>query len=87
MVRITIVLSPGARRSEVVGPHGEGWKVRVAAAPERGRANAALLALLAESLGVPRERVRIVAGHDSRTKVVEIDGLARAKIERRLGGP
>jgi uncharacterized protein (TIGR00251 family) len=85
MVRITIVVSPGARHSEVVGPHGEGWKVRVAAAPERGRANAALVALLGETLGVPRERVRVVAGLGSRTKVVEIDGLARAEIERRLG--
>jgi uncharacterized protein (TIGR00251 family) len=84
MARITIVVSPGARRSEVVGPHGEGWKVRVAAAPERGRANAALVALLGETLGVPRERVRVVAGLGSRTKVVEIDGLARAEIERRL---
>ena len=85
MAQITIVVSPGARHSEVVGPYGEGWKVRVAATPERGRAHATLVALLGETLGVPRERVRIVAGLGSRTKVVEIDGLARAEIERRLG--
>ena len=53
-VRITVRVSPGARRTEVVGRHGDGWRVRVAAPPERGRANEALLEHLAELLGVPR---------------------------------
>ena len=56
----------------------------MAAAPERGRANEALVELLAETLGLPRERVHVIAGHGSRAKVVEIDGLERAEVERRL---
>jgi uncharacterized protein YggU (UPF0235/DUF167 family) len=59
--------------------------VRLAAPPERGRANDALVALLAEALGVPKAEVRIVGGRTSRRKLVEVDHLAVAEIERRLG--
>jgi uncharacterized protein (TIGR00251 family) len=82
--RIAVVVSPGARRSELVGRQGDAWKVRVAAAPERGRANAAVCTLLAERLGVPAATVRVVAGASSRRKVVEVDGLDAADLERRL---
>jgi uncharacterized protein (TIGR00251 family) len=82
--RIAVVVSPGARRSELVGRQGDAWKARVAAPPERGRANEALCSLLAESLGVPRANVSVVAGASSRRKVVEVAGLETAEIERRL---
>jgi uncharacterized protein len=82
--RFTITLAPGAARTQIVGRHGEGWKARVAARPERGRANAALVQLLAEALGVPRGHVSVVAGHTARRKVVEVEGLAQAETERRL---
>jgi uncharacterized protein YggU (UPF0235/DUF167 family) len=84
MSRVRIQLSPGARRREVTGRHGDGWKARVAARPERGRANAALEELLAETLGVPRADVRVVAGHAARSKVVEVDGLGAEELDRRL---
>ena len=85
MGRITVVVSPGAARSEIVGRHGDAWKVRVAAPPERGRANAAFCALLAEALGVPPASVRVVAGASARRKVVEIEGIDAAEADRRLG--
>jgi uncharacterized protein len=75
-VRITLRVSPGAKRAAVVGPYLDGWKVRVVAAPEDGRANDAVVRLLADVLSLPADRVTIVVGHSSRTKVVEIDGLA-----------
>lgn len=84
MSRVRIHLSPGARRSEVTGRHGDGWKVRVAAQPERGRANTALEELLVATLGVPRAGVRVVAGHASRSKVVEVEGLEPQELDRRL---
>jgi len=84
MGRVRIRLSPGARRNELPGRHGAGWKARVTAPPERGRANAAVEELLAEALGVARTSVRIVAGHTSRDKVVEVEGLDAAEIEARL---
>lgn len=85
-VRVNLRVSPGKSRSEVVGRHGDGWKVRVAAAPERGRANAAIVRLLAERLGVPRDAVSVVSGLGSRDKVVEIAGLDAATVARRLSG-
>jgi uncharacterized protein (TIGR00251 family) len=85
MGRVSVTVSPGAARSELVGRHGEGWRARIAAPPERGRANEALCLLLANVLGVPRDSVQVVGGRTARSKVVEIDGLDSSEIERRLG--
>ena len=82
--RLRLRVSPGATRAGVVGRHGEAWKVRVAAAPEGGRANAAVIRLLADTLSVPREAVTLVSGHAGRDKIVELAGLGPAQIERRL---
>jgi uncharacterized protein (TIGR00251 family) len=84
MARIVVTVSPGASRTELVGRHGEGWKARVAAAPERGRANEGLLDLLAEKLGLPRSRLEVVSGRTARRKVVEVAGLDLDEIARRL---
>jgi uncharacterized protein YggU (UPF0235/DUF167 family) len=84
MARINITVSPGASRSELVGRHGDGWRARVSAAPERGRANEALCKLLAAALSISPSSVRVAAGRGARAKVVEIDGLELAEIERRL---
>jgi len=56
----------------------------VLAAPEKGRANRAVVALLAERLDLPRRDVEIVAGHAGRDKVVSLAGIGRAELERRL---
>ena len=77
-------VSPGARRSGIVGRHGDAWKVRVTAAPENGRANDAVVRLLADALSVPRESVTLVSGHTGRDKIVLLDGVGPAQIERRL---
>ena len=82
--RLALRVSPGARTSAVVGRHGEGWKVRVAAPPERGRANEAVVALLAATLGVPASTISVVSGHGSRDKLVELTGIAPDETERRL---
>jgi uncharacterized protein YggU (UPF0235/DUF167 family) len=82
--RLRVRVSAGARRSAVVGRYGDGWKLRVHAAPERGRANAEVVDLLAGVLGLAPQAVRIVAGHAARDKVVELDRLSPAEAERRL---
>lgn len=84
LTRLTLRVAPGARRTELVGRHGAGWKVRVAAPPEDGRANAAVCTLLAEMLALPRRSVTIVSGHASRDKVVDVAGLGPDETERRL---
>lgn len=75
---------PGARQAGIVGRHGEGWKVRIQARPERGAANHALVSLLAGALGVRTSAVRLVAGHGARDKIVELTGLDPEEVERRL---
>jgi uncharacterized protein (TIGR00251 family) len=82
--RITITVSPGAARTELVGRHGDGWRVRVAAPPEGGRANQALVQLLTDVLALSRDRVRIVSGHASRRKLVEVTDLEAEEVGRRL---
>jgi uncharacterized protein (TIGR00251 family) len=82
--RLKVRVSPGARRPGIAGRHGDGWKVRVAEPPEDGRANEAVLTLLAETLDVPRARVTLVSGHSSREKIVVLEGLEQAQTERLL---
>ena len=82
--RLRLRVSPGADRAGVVGRHGEAWKIRVAAAPEGGRANEAVIRLLADTLSVPRDAVTLVSGHGGRDKIVELAGLGPSQIERRL---
>jgi uncharacterized protein len=82
--RLRLRVSPGAGRAAVVGRHGDAWKIRVTEAPERGRANEAVIRLLAETLAVPRSAVTLVSGHGGREKIVELTGLGPGSIERRL---
>jgi uncharacterized protein (TIGR00251 family) len=71
-LRVKVV--PRSAKSEVVGELADGTlKVKVAAAPEKGRANAELVAVLAAHFGVARSAVTIVSGHGSAVKLVRID--------------
>jgi uncharacterized protein (TIGR00251 family) len=76
-------VSPGAR-TKSIDRHGDGWKVRVAAVPERGKANQAVIEFLAQRLELPEESIELVSGHSSRDKIVELTGIERAEAERRL---
>ena len=82
--RLALAVVPGAKRAGIVGRHGDGWKIRVTAPAERGRANEAVLELLAEALGIAPAAVRLVAGRGGRRKVVEIAGLSADEVEQRL---
>ncbi len=75
---------PGAPRQGIVGRHGEAWKVRVTAPAEGGRANDAVLDLLARSLEIPRRDVSLAVGASSRDKLVVLAGVTRATAEERL---
>jgi uncharacterized protein (TIGR00251 family) len=82
--RVRLRVSPGARSAHVVGRHGEAWKVRVAAPAEGGRANEAVVRLLAETLSLPREAVTLVSGHGARDKIVQLVGLDSTQTAQRL---
>lgn len=81
-VVLNVHVQPGAGRTAVVGRHGTSLKVRVAAAPEKGRANDACAALLAETFGPGR--VELVGGASSRSKRFRISGVDRDEFRRRL---
>jgi uncharacterized protein YggU (UPF0235/DUF167 family) len=91
-MRLTVRVTPRGGRDAV-----EGWvrddagravlKLRVAAAAADGAANAAVIALLAQALDVPRSRIAILRGATARVKQVEVDGLSLADLDRALGTP
>jgi len=70
ILRLTV--APGARRTQVVGLHGDRLKVRLAAPPEKGAANRELLDFLARALDLPRSSFKLTLGAGSRTKVVAV---------------
>ncbi|HET9602740.1 MAG TPA: DUF167 domain-containing protein [Gemmatimonadales bacterium] len=74
---LTILVQPRASRSEIVGPHGDALKVRLAAPPVDGAANEELVRLLAKEYGVPKSAIAIVAGLSSRRKTVRVRGAGR----------
>ena len=82
--RLRLRVAPGAARSAIVGRYGAAWKVRVDAAPEQGKANDAVVRLLAKTLAVTSGDVAIVSGYGARDKIVTVAGLDPAEIDRRL---
>jgi uncharacterized protein (TIGR00251 family) len=69
---LAVHVQPGAKRSAVAGLHGERLKIRIAAPALDGRANDALVAFMAEALGVPKRSVSIAAGERARDKLVAV---------------
>ncbi len=74
-VTLRLHIQPGAKKTEVVGLHGEALKIRLAAPPVEGKANACLIAFLADRLGVAKSAVSLVSGDTSRAKRVRVSGV------------
>jgi uncharacterized protein len=83
---LRVHVSPGAGRSSIVGRHGDALKVRVAAPPVGGRANAACVTLLARVLGLKEDAVELISGDTSRTKRLRVTGIERDDAARLLEG-
>jgi uncharacterized protein (TIGR00251 family) len=81
-VAIEVWAVPGASRSEIAGVHGERLRVRVAAPPEGGKANRAIISLLSETLG---KRVELARGMRGRAKTFKVSGLDTETAIRKLG--
>jgi uncharacterized protein (TIGR00251 family) len=87
-VLVQIRVIPRARRTEISGRRGDAILVRLAAPPVDGAANDALIAFLADRLGVPQRQIAIARGGASRDKTVAVEGLSAGEVARRLGiGP
>ena len=74
-VVLPVHVVPGAAKNEIVSVEGETLKVRVTAPPVKGKANEALVKLLAETLGLRKNQVEIVSGHTARRKMVKVKGM------------
>ena len=83
---LSVRVQPRARRDEVVGWQGTTLRVRVTAPPAEGRANQAVIALLADALGVPRSSIELVSGVAGRDKLVRIGRHSLEQIRALLDG-
>jgi uncharacterized protein len=86
-VRISVHVTPRSGHDEVAGWRGGELSVRVASAPEVGKANAAVCRVLAAALGVPKSSVKVLRGHTSRHKLAEVDGVDADTVRRVFGQP
>jgi uncharacterized protein (TIGR00251 family) len=83
-VLLNLHVQPGAKRSEVVGLHGAALKIRLAAPPVDGKANACLVSFLAETLRLSRSSISLISGQSSRSKRVTVTNLAADEVRNRL---
>lgn len=83
-IRIKVV--PKASRSQVVGWEEDLLKVRVAAVPEKGKANKELIRLLSKVLSVPKTSIRVIAGETGRLKRIEVEELSDEELRNRMNG-
>jgi hypothetical protein len=81
---LVVRLTPRAARDEIAGWQGDELRVRLRAPPVDGRANEALLRLLATRLSVPPSSIELVSGTTARVKRLRVEGLSEAELRRRL---
>ena len=86
VLKLAIHATPGAKRTEAAGLHGDALRVRLGAAPVDGKANEALLRFVAERLQLPKSAVILKSGQTSRHKVVEVSGAAPEAVAALLAG-
>lgn len=84
-VMFTVKVVPGSSRTQIAGPMGQMLKIKVAAAPEKGKANDCLIDFLAEKLGIRKNAIVIVSGHTSPIKQIRIEAMTSDKITQQLG--
>jgi len=80
-ILLDVLASPGASVSKVRGIHAGALKVAVRSAPEKGKANAELEAVLAEFFNVSKKQVSVVSGETSRNKKVQVLWISRVMVE------
>ena len=85
-VRITVQITPNAKKNEVIGLLDDALKIRLQAQPIEGKANEALVRYLADRLDVPKGALTITHGHTSKRKIIEIAaaGLTADKVRQVL---
>ena len=83
--RLKVKVVPGSSRDEIVGWLGDALKIKVMAPPEKGKANEAVVEMLADHLGVGMDDIKVVSGHSSPSKVLAINGMDDERIKKAIG--
>ncbi|MEN6307540.1 MAG: DUF167 domain-containing protein [Anaerohalosphaeraceae bacterium] len=84
-VIFTVKVVPGSSRTQIAGLMGQMLKIKVAAAPEKGKANDCLIDFLAGRLGIRKNAIAIVSGHTSPVKQIRIEAMTSDKVTQQLG--
>jgi len=82
MGRLNVKVVPGSSRDQIVGWLGDALKIKVMAPPEKGRANQAVMDLLATKLGICTDDIEVVSGHSSPSKLIAITGMDDEAIKK-----
>lgn len=82
MGRLKVKVVPGSSRNQIVGWLGDALKIKVSAPPEKGKANEAVMDLIANELGINSDDIEIESGHSSPSKIVAIEGMDDAAIQK-----
>ncbi len=83
-VLMTVKVVPGSSRTALAGVLGGMLKVKIAAAPEKGKANKALIQFLSKQLGTGRNDIEIISGQTNPVKQVRVTGLTAEDVRARL---
>jgi uncharacterized protein (TIGR00251 family) len=83
-VKISIKVQPNAGKNEVTGVIDGVWRIKIAAPPDKGKANKQLIEFLSEVLKIKKDHLTIVRGHASHNKLVAIEELTRPEVDERL---
>lgn len=81
---LALYIQPGAKKNGLSGRHGDALKIRLAAPPVDGKANAALLAFLAQWLQIPKSALSLKSGHSTRRKIVRVTDIEADTLARRI---
>jgi hypothetical protein len=84
MARVTVKVHPRAKRSAITGRLADAYKLDLAAPPVDGKANDECIRFFAQLAGVPRSAVRIVKGATTRLKVIDVEGVPQATLEKKM---
>jgi len=84
-VVITVKVVPGSRRTESAGLHGQAYKIKIAAPPEKGKANKMLVAFLAGQLNIKKNAIQIKSGKTSSVKQVLLRGVTKQDVQSHFG--
>jgi uncharacterized protein (TIGR00251 family) len=86
LIKISIKVTPNAGKNEVVGFSNGIWRIKVAAPPDKGKANKELIGFLSKILGLRKDNLNILKGHSSHNKIVSIEEINAEDLIKRLSG-